>query len=47
MLLTLLVQIVVLFLNLLDILVIFSDLATQRLYAFGGLFQYLSAACLK
>lgn len=47
MLLTLLIQNAVLFLNLLDILLVFRDLATQRLYAFGGLFQYLCSASLK
>lgn len=47
MLLTLLIQYAVLFLNLLDILLVFGDLATQRLYAFGGLFQYLCSTSLK
>lgn len=47
MLLTLLIQNAVLFLNLLDILLVFRDLATQRLYAFGGLFQNLCSTSLK
>lgn len=43
---TLLIQYAVLLFDLLDVLLVFTDLSPHRLYAFGGFLQYLSSTRL-